>query len=314
MIETFTVELPGGVRLACRATGNPGAPLVLLLHGFPEASFIWDEVMQRLSGQYRCVAPDLRGYGGSSAPAPVEAYSLRSVASDIHALAQHLEADAATLVGHDWGGAVAWAVGAAAPAWLERLVIINAPHPVLFLEALRHDPIQQRASDYMNFLCRPDAEQLLVADDFARMWDFFTGMGAVQGRQPGAGWLSESVRDRYREVWRQGIAGALNYYRASPVRPAAAGDERLQRIQLPVEATRIRAPTLVIWAEADIALGRGLLDGLDQHVDRLTVARVPEATHWIVHEQPTLVADTIDRFLAGRPVDGAGEAPPPGGT
>ena len=298
MIETFTVTLPTGINLRCRATGDNDAPLLLFLHGFPEGAFIWDQVMLALAPRYRCVAPDLRGYGESSAPADVDAYRVQSLAGDIDALAQHLQAPVAALVAHDWGGALAWALAARGPDWLQRLVIINSPHPATFLRELQQSTAQQQASAYMSFLCRPDAEELLAANDFERMWPFFTAMGASDGSQPGGGWLTEDVRNDYRQQWKRGLHGALNYYRASPIRPPSQGNQQVVSLQLPPELTRVSLPTLVLWAEADTALPPDLLDGLESHVSDLRVVRIPKATHWVIHEQPQRIVAEIDNFLS----------------
>lgn len=285
-IQTFDALLPHGITLACRRCGPPGAPRVLLLHGFPEAAFVWDEVMERLAAQVDCTAPNLRGYAGSSAPAEIEAYRARPLIGDLAALIELLGAPIDLLVAHDWGGALAWGLAAQRPDLLKKLLIVNAPHPATFLRELRDNPHQQQASAYMNFLCRPDAAALLAADDFGRLWPFFTNMGADA-------WLDEATRGSYRAVWRQGLEGPLNYYRASPLRPG----DTVRTLALPAEAVTVRVPTTVLWAEGDIALPPALLDGLDEFVPTLDVQRVPGATHWIVHEQPALVADTIRGLL-----------------
>jgi pimeloyl-ACP methyl ester carboxylesterase len=286
-IQTFDALLPHGVTLACRRCGPPGAPRVLLLHGFPEAAFVWDEVMQRLAAQADCTAPNLRGYAGSSAPVEVEAYRARALIGDLAALIELLGGPIDLLVAHDWGGALAWGLAAQRPELLKKLLVINAPHPATFLRELRDNPLQQQASAYMSFLCRPDAAALLAANDFARMWPFFTNMG-------GEAWLDEATREAYRAVWRQGLEGPLNYYRASPLRPG----ETVRTLTLPADLVTVRVPTTVLWADADSALPPALLDGLGEFVPTLDIQRVPGATHWIVHEQPALVAATIERLLA----------------
>lgn len=297
MIETLVVELPDGIRLSCRATGKHDAPLLLFLHGFPEAAFVWDELMEALASDFRCVAPDMRGYGRSSQPAEVEAYRVKPLTGDMSALALQLGSPVAALIAHDWGGAVGWALGMEAPAWLQRLIIVNSPHPATFLRELQRNTSQQQASAYMHFLCRPDSAALLARNDYEKLWPFFTGMGAIEGTQPGAGWLTESVKQQYREVWSHGLEGALNYYRASPLRPPTADDDKVMSVQLPPELTRVSVPTLVLWAEADAALLPALLDGLDAYVEHLTTIRIPQATHWIVHEQPERVASEIRKYL-----------------
>jgi pimeloyl-ACP methyl ester carboxylesterase len=157
---------------------------------------------------------------------------------------------------------------------------------------LRDNPAQQAASAYMNFLCRPDAATLLAENDFARLWGFFTGMG-------GAPWLTETVRDRYRALWRHGLDGPLNYYRASPLRPPLAPSDALMTLQLAPESVTVQLATTVLWADADTALPPALLDGLSQWVPALDVRPVPQATHWLIHEQPALVAATIAELVRG---------------
>lgn len=287
-LRQFDLTLPHGINLACRGAGA-GRARVLLLHGFPEAAFVWDDVMQRLAPQAGCVAPNLRGYPGSSAPADVASYRARHLVADIAAVIEALGAPVDLLVAHDWGGALAWALAAQRPELMRRLLIVNAPHPATFLRELRDNPAQRAASAYMNFLCRPDAETLLAASGYARLWPFF-------GAAPG--WLTPELRERYLASWNVGLTGALNYYRASPLRPATAPDDALNTLALPEDAVSVRVPTTVLWGERDHALLPALLHGLGRWVSDLQVRRVPEASHWIVHEQPALVADQIQRLLS----------------
>src|SRR6185295_9063282 len=128
------------------------------------AAFVWDALLEHFSTRYRCVAPNLRGYERSSAPADVEAYRAKHLVGDISSLIDSLGGELAALVAHDWG------LAAQRPEAIRRLVIVNSPHPATFLRELRHNPAQQAASAYMNFLCRPDAEALLSENDFARLW------------------------------------------------------------------------------------------------------------------------------------------------
>jgi pimeloyl-ACP methyl ester carboxylesterase len=169
------------------------------------------------------------------------------------------------------------------------LLIVNSPHPATFLRELQTSPAQQAASAYMNFFCRPDAEALLAADDYALLWQFFT----PEATPTGAPWLDEAARARYRALWAQGLTGALNYYRASPLRPPTATDPAALAVQFAPEFVTVRVPTHVIWGEADTVLPPVMLDGLEAFVPALTVQRVPGATHWIVHEQPQLIVQAI---------------------
>jgi pimeloyl-ACP methyl ester carboxylesterase len=200
------------------------------------------------------------------------------------------------LVAHDWGGAVAWNLAAQRPHLLKRLLIINSPHPATFLRELRDNPAQQQASSYMTFLCRPDAEALLAANDHERLWKMLTRSSATA-----PAWASETLRQRYREVWSMGLSGALNFYRASPLRPPVSPDDPLMSLQLPDEAVTVRVPTTVLWGEGDVALLPGLLDGLERWVPDLRVLRVPDATHWIVHERPDWVGAQISHALGLAP-------------
>ena len=299
MIDTWLQPLPHGITLSCRAAGERGRPVLMFLHGFPEAAFVWDALLEHFGDRFRCIAPNLRGFGKSSSPAEVEAYRAKHLVSDLAALIdQQASGKVEAVIAHDWGGAVAWNLASQRPEMMRRLVIINSPHPATFLRELQHNPAQQAASAYMNFLCRPDAEALLSANDFARLWPFFTNMGAADPAHPGGGWLTETVRAQYREVWQAGLTGGCNYYRAAPLRPATSTDDSVLKLQLPPDFCTVTLPTLVIWAEGDIALPVNLLVGLDHYVPKMRLLRVPGATHWIVHERPAWVAAQIEQELA----------------
>lgn len=300
MIEKFARTLPNGTTLSCRATGVRGRPLMVFLHGFPEAAFIWDELLTHFAqpehGGYRCIAPNLRGFEQSSAPKEVEAYKAHLLIQDIQQLVATEAADGkmAALVAHDWGGAFAWGYANAFPEQVGKLVIINSPHPGTFVRELRENPEQQKASAYMNFLAHPKAEEMLAADDFKRMWPFFELMKAGPD---GFGWLTEDVKNQYRDVWNAGLTGACNLYRVTPMKPPMPGGSVDSIPVLPKARFTVHVPTFVFWALDDAALLPGLLTGLDEYVPNLEIKKVPNATHWIVHEQPKLVASEIERFL-----------------
>jgi epoxide hydrolase 4 len=298
MIQTSLQELPHGITLSCRTAGDKGRPVLMFLHGFPEAAFVWDVLLEHFAqpenGGYRCVAPNLRGFERSSAPADVAAYRAKLLVQDIAALIAMEGGHLDCLVAHDWGGAVAWNLAASQPQLMDQLAIINSPHPSTFLRELQNSPAQQAASAYMNFLIRPDAEKLLAEDDYRRLWEFFTHMGATGG--PHA-WLTESVKQQYRDVWGMGLQGGCNYYRASPLRPATAQDPAASAISFPKEMFTVTLPTLVLWGLGDIALPPGLIDGLEDFVPQMQLNRIEGATHWIVHEQPQLVINQLETFL-----------------
>ena len=285
-IDRFFVDLPHGVRLSCRGSGAADAPRrIVLLHGFPEAAFVWDPMLDALGPLARCVAPNLRGYEHSSAPTDVRAYRAKHLVQDIEALIESMGGRIDVLVAHDWGGGVAWNLAALRPQRIGALVIVNSPHPGALLRELRDNPEQRAASAYMDSLVAPDAARRLAADDFALLW-------AALRRGGSAIWLSEALRARYREVWACGLDGALNYYRASPLRP---GGDELARIELPDSVVQVRVPTTVVWGMNDASLRPGLVDGLEQWVSPLQVLRVPDASHWIVHERP----DVVQRAIVG---------------
>lgn len=294
MIERFQQTLPHGITLSCRAAGQRGRPVLMFLHGFPEAAFVWDGLLEHFAraenGGYRCVAPNLRGFEQSTQPADVKEYRAKYLVQDIAALIQLEGAPLECLVAHDWGGAVAWNMANQLPHLMKRLAIINSPHPGTFLRELQSNPKQQAASAYMNFLIRPDAEQLLRENDYRRLWEFFTNWG-------GAPWLTETVKNQYRAVWDASLNGGLNYYRASPLRPPRAHDPAAAAISLPREMLGVDLPTLVLWGMNDAALPPGLIEGLEEYVPNLTLEKVEGASHWIIHERTDFVAQRLGRFL-----------------
>lgn len=294
MIEKFQQALPHGITLSCRATGQRGRPVLMFLHGFPEAAFVWDELLVHFArpehGGFRCVAPNLRGYEKSSQPAEVKEYRARYLVQDIAALIQVEGAPLECLVAHDWGGAAAWNLANQLPQLANKLAIINSPHPGTFLREMTYNPKQQAASAYMNFLIRPDAERLLREDDYRRLWQFFTQWG-------GAPWLTDAVKQQYREVWDASLTGGCNYYRASPLRPPRPEDPGAAAITLPHEMLTVSLPTLVLWAMNDAALPAELINGLEEYIPDLTLEKVEGATHWIIHERPEFVAQRLAAFL-----------------
>ena len=298
MITTVARTLPHGPTLHCRTSGPVGAPVLLFLHGFPEGAFVWDALLEHFSqpenGGYRCVAPWLRGFGPSSAPADAKDYRPKHLVQDILALSAIESPDAplACLVAHDWGGAVAWNTANQFPQQMQRLAIINSPHPGTFLRELQTNPAQQAASAYMNFLIRPDAESLLAANDFQRMWRF---LNRPDGTPPA--WLDDATRAQYHATWSAGLTGGCNYYRASPLRPARPGDPAVDAVQLPRSMLTVDVPTWVLWGLDDIALLPSLLDGLDSYIPRLTLETVADADHWVIHTHPARVIAGLTAHL-----------------
>jgi pimeloyl-ACP methyl ester carboxylesterase len=265
-------------------------PLMLFLHGFPEYWAMWRPMLEHFGARGWCAAaPDLRGYNLSEKPAAVEAYHAKHLMADVLALAAHYTRDKFVLVAHDWGGAVAWGVAIAHPERLEKLVMLNSPHPYLFWRELCHNPAQQRASEYMRFFRLEKAERVLSENGYARLLGAFSD-------------LDDNSRKALVAAWSQpgALTGGLNYYRASPMFPPSADDPGAKKLQLKAEDFIIKVPTLVVWGERDTALLPGCIDGLDQVVPDLKLVRVPEASHWIAREQTARVIREIEAFTIKR--------------
>lgn len=275
--------------------------LILFLHGFPEFWAAWEHQLIAFGRDYHSVAVDLRGYNLSSKPQDPRRYHIKELTEDIRALVDHLGHKTMTLVAHDWGGGVAWAFANRHPQYVEKLVIINSPHPAVFARELLENPRQQAASGYMNLFRTPDAERQLSANDYAFLAGAFTGKDSP--------WrMSEAMRRRYVEAWSQpgALTGGLNYYRISPLHPPTNDAEKAvirQIAEAPRAVFAVTVPTLVIWGERDEALLIGNLDGLDAYVDDLTVRRIPDGSHWVVHEHPDLVNEYIQEFTGGPPAE-----------
>jgi pimeloyl-ACP methyl ester carboxylesterase len=212
----------------------------------------------------------------------------------VRALAEHLGHKKFVLVGHDWGGFVAWAFAIAHPEMVEKLVIVNAPHPAIFARMLAEDPAQQKASQYMLMFRSEQAEQMLAANDYATLVNIVLGQGLKDG------YFSDDDRKQYVAAWSQpgALTGGLNYYRAARVGPPAPGTAAPDvNVASAFPDATVKVPTLVIWGEKDTALLPGNLDGLDKFVPRLTVKRIPEGSHWVIHEKPAEVNAAIRAFL-----------------
>jgi pimeloyl-ACP methyl ester carboxylesterase len=289
-----------GVRLHYARTGQ--GPLIVFLHGFPEFWYEWKDQLAEFGRDHTAVAPDMRGYNLSSKPAELSAYRMPALVEDVRALAAEELKTAGgsrfTLVAHDWGGVVAWVFAAMHPDMVDKLVIVNAPHPTVFARELRENLAQQQASAYMLMFRSPEAEAKLSADSYAAL------KRAVLGSS-----VTAEDTAAYVDAWSQpgALTGGLNYYRASgigPPNPGANAPNPAAHTPNPDADTgtpppvMVKVPTLVIWGEKDTALLTGNLTGLDAYVPQLTVRRIPDATHWVVRERPAEVNRLIRAFLA----------------
>jgi len=256
----------------------------VLLHGFPEFWYGWrHQIPALVVAGFRVLAPDMRGYNLSEKPPGVAAYAMAHLVADVVALIRHAGAERATVVGHDWGGMVAWGVARHAPEVLERLAVLNAPHPAAFLRLLR-TPDQARRSSYMGFFQLPGlAERVLQAGNFALFERIFRN----DPTRPGA--FTDTDIARYKAALGQpgALTGGLNYYRA-----AARGGARRAGREIPPSL-----PTLLIWGEQDRHLGVPLAEESQREVPHLQLARLPQASHWVQHDAPEEVNRLLLEFL-----------------
>ena len=283
-IATRTVEA-NGFRFAVDEAGE-GDRLALCLHGFPESRFSWRYQLPLLAQLgYRAWAPDLRGYGETEPkPQAVSAYLVDRLMEDVAALIDASGARSVTLIGHDWGAGLAWTFAANQVRPLERLVIMNVPHPAVMSAHLRRSWAQLRRSWYMFFFQLPGLpEWMMTGGDARAVRQAFHGMALDKIN------FTPEVLDRYaRDAQRPGaMTGMVNWYRAA---------FRLQG-KLAGPWPRIETPTLVVWGEEDAALGIELLDGTDAHVRDLTIRRLPGVSHWVQQEAPGPVNAILREWL-----------------
>lgn len=290
------VTLASGIALDVDDIGPRDAPALVFLHGFPENRRTWRHQIAHFSDRFRCIAPDQRGYAGSSKPQGAENYAPQALVADVFQLADALGLASFTVVGHDWGGAIAWAValwgqpGAPAAGRVSRLVIANAPHPALFQHLLFTHEGQRLASQYMRRFRDP------AIDPLVRQVGLKAAIGDAFGTQP-----PEPEEAALREAqWADPDTafGMLNWYRASSliVPPPEAPYEVPADFQ-PMPVPRLTVPTLVVWGMGDIALPPANLEGLGERVADLTLVEVPGAGHFVPWEAPTAVTAAMEAFL-----------------
>ncbi len=276
-----------------------GRQTILFLHGFPEFWYEWKHQLKEFGQDYTAVAYDQRGYNLSSKPEKLEDYAVPHIVADIKAMFEKFGANAnnkGILVAHDWGGAVAWAFAIKHPEYLDKLVIINAPHPGVFARELQSNPAQQKASAYMNFFRSAQAEAGLSANNYAALQNAIF----VASSKPGN--FSDEDKKMYVEAWSQpgALTGGLNWYRAAQIGPPTENAPQRETniaAAAALDSLIVKVPTLVIWGEKDTALLTGNLEGLDKFVPQLTIKRIPNGSHWVIHEEPELVNQYIREFI-----------------
>lgn len=295
MLEHHYAEV-NNIRLHYVASGEAkNRKLILFVHGFPEFWYEWESQLLEFGRDYFAVAPDLRGFNLSAKPTEVKQYRAHHIVEDLRLLAEQLGYRKFILVAHDWGGAAAWQFAISHPQLLEKLVIINSPHPLTFMRELINNPAQQAASGYMNFFRTDKAEATLQENNYARLCKMM-GMGTSTA------WFNDDVKAKYIQAWSQpgALTGGLNYYRATPMYPPTENDPGPKALNLDPAQFRVNVPTLVIWGEKDSALLVSNLDGLDEYVGDLQVKKIADGSHWVSHEKPELVNRTIREFIESK--------------
>ncbi|MET0383187.1 MAG: alpha/beta hydrolase [Burkholderiaceae bacterium] len=265
------------------AAGPADGPLMLMLHGFPETSHGWSkQIVPLAEAGLRVVAPDLRGIGLSSKPAGIGAYRVDALAADVAAMIRALGRERACIVGHDWGGVVAWHLAEHHADVVERVAILGAPHPAVFSSYLLRHPWQAGKSWYLAFFQLPWApEAILGAANFEWLAQALTTTS-----RPGA-FSSVDLRV-YREAWSQpgALTGMINWYRALPLGSKAPRPDAL-----------ITMPVRLLWGDKDTVLEPGLAEASIARCGAGEVFHLPDATHWLQHEEPARVNALLLDFM-----------------
>jgi pimeloyl-ACP methyl ester carboxylesterase len=283
------VVLASGLGMQVAVAGD--GPLILMLHGFPESWYSWRHQLRALSRTFLCVAPNLRGYGGTDAPRGVRNYTIEVLAGDVRDLIAHFGRDRAVIVGHDWGGAIAWAASLMHHEVVERLVVLNCPHPRQMQRHLRSNFRQLARSWYIFFFQIPWLPELVL-----RSGDFAPLMRTMREGAVSKTAITDADLEHYRAALRHpyALTAALNYYRALLRREFLGGtpvDHWLNR--------KVRAPTLIIWGEQDIALTKELTYGMeDLFAHGFEIKYVPDSGHWVQQEKPEQVNRWLMDFLS----------------
>ena len=293
-MEQTRVTLANGIDLDVVDEGPTDAPALIFLHGFPESHRTWRHQIAHFSDRYRCIAPDQRGYRGSSKPQEIEAYTPDKLIGDIFLLADALGIEKFTIVGHDWGGAIAWGVALGGQGVrVERAIIANAPHPAIFGKLLWTDRQQREASQYIRAFKDPANDPLIREHGLTGIL-----LQEVKWDRPSA--MEPEERAALLEDWqdRDAAFGMLNYYRASPMYvPTMDEPFALPSDYAPPPLPNLQIPTLVIWAMDDMALPPANLDGLDEIITNLTIEQVRDCGHFVPWEAPEKVNAAMEQFL-----------------
>ena len=294
-MEQKRVTLANGIELDVVDEGPVDAPVLIFTHGFPENHRTWRHQIAHFKDRFRCIAPDQRGYAGSSKPQGVENYTPDKLIGDIFLLADALAVSKFTIVGHDWGGAIAWGVALAGQhARVERAIIANAPHPAIFQKLLYLHEGQRAASQYIRGFKDPANDDLIREKGITGIllkevnWDRPSEMPAEE-------------RERLLREWedRDACFGMINYYRASTMHvPPMDAPYALPDGYTPPTLPLLTVPTLVVWAMDDLALPPENLEGLEEIIDDLTIEEVHGCGHFVTWEAPDKMNAAMEKFLA----------------
>ena len=289
-MELQRIALSTGVDLDVAIVGDPANPPIILLHGFPESHRTWRHQIPDLARDHYVIAPDQRGYARSSKPEGVENYKADKIIADLLALADALEVQQFTLVGHDWGGAIAWGAAITQPHRVTRLVILNAPHPRVFQKSLYDDREQRKASQYVNTFRSTTLDQGMTGSAL----EHFFASGFAQHVVGGIAGEEKAI---YMDQWGQpgAMTAMLNWYRASGFDVPKPDEDVPRPAELDTPFPPVTQPTLVIWGMQDKALLPVQVDGLPPYVPNLSVVKIEDGGHFIPWEKP----EAVNRALRG---------------
>ena len=296
------IYLSTDVELDCCVIGDPSNQPIIFLHGFPESHRTWRHQLLALSENYYCIAPDQRGYRGSSKPTDVNAYTADQLTADVFALADALDVENFTIAGHDWGGAIAWSValngqpGGLSPQWagrVTRAMIANAPHPCMYQRAIVNDPIQRASAQYVRFFRDPGSDAIIAKGGLLPLlqqvwgWQKPEAMDAYEYGELLAGWEDRGGR---RIIKKRNRASSIMV----PLIGAAADVPEWAAGAFP----KLNIPTLLVWAMEDKALSPSNIEGIEELVPNIHVERVANCGHFVTWEKPDAVIAAMEKFLA----------------
>ena len=299
MIEQRRLKLSTGITMNVALAGPSDAPPAIFVHGFPESHRTWRALAPLLDDKLRLIMPDLRGFGASDKPQDVSDYATEHLIADLFALADALGIARFALVGHDWGGAIAWAAAIGAPRnqqrpRIERLAIINSPHPLIFQRSLIDDPVQRAASQYMNAFRDPAMEAGIARMGLETFFD------KSFSKHVDLATIPPDERQAYLDDWgRPGaLTAMLNWYRASRIVVPAVGEEAAMPEWVARGVPKIRVPVQIIWGLDDKALLPIQLDGIGEVGDDVEVAPLAGVGHFAPWQAPDKVVAALAPFLA----------------